>query len=140
MIKWAWRAMGGFVEGSVGAGLFATPSFGIGQFAGSLMMAHGYDNFQSGLRQTFSGSYQEPATIPFLKNFGLSHEAAHLAHEGFGIFTTVGGGMKLGIQAANMSSISRLPPITNIQSISPDEVNWWQNDWICSSRFKPDHR
>ncbi len=103
------RAMGGFVEGSVGAGLFATPSFGAGQFVGGLMIVHGYDNFQSGLWQAYSGSYQEPATIPFLKGFGFSHETAHLAHEGFGIFSTVGGGMQLGIQRAASLSISRLP-------------------------------
>jgi len=103
------RAMGGCVEGGIGAGLFALPTFGVSQFVGGLMMAHGFDNFQSGLRQTFSGSYQEPATIPFLKSFGLSHETAHLAHEGFGISTTIGGGMQLGIQRAAFQSISQLP-------------------------------
>ncbi len=103
------RAFGGFVEGGIGAGLFALPTFGVSQFVGSLMMAHGYDNFQSGLRQTISGSYQEPATIPFLKSFGLSHENAHLAHEGFGICSAIWGGMQLGIQRAAFQSISRLP-------------------------------
>ncbi len=105
------RAMGGFVEGSVGAGLFATPSFGAGQFVGGLMIVHGYDNFQSGLRQAYSGSYQEPATIPFLKGFGFSHETAHLAHEGFGIFSTVGGGMQLGLNRASTQML--LPNLGN---------------------------
>ena len=129
------RAMGGLVEGGIGAGLFALPTFGISQFAGSLMMAHGFDNFQSGLRQTFAGSYQEPATIPFLESFGLSHETAHLAHEGFGIGSAIGGGMKLAIQAANLNAITRLPSKLQIVQVEK-EITSATNSYTYHPRIR----
>ena len=129
------RAMGGLVEGGIGAGLFALPTFGISQFAGSLMMAHGFDNFQSGLRQTFSGSYQEPATIPFLESFGLSHENAHLAHEGFGICSSIWGGMQLGLYAANLNAITRLPSKLQIVQVEK-EITSATNSYTYHPRIR----
>lgn len=101
----AMRAFGGISETGIG-GALTYGSGGLATPAGFALMAHGLDNFQTGLRQAFSGKTVTPATVQLLQKTGMSYNNASLANDGVSLFGCLGATAALRIEQGVSSSIA----------------------------------
>ena len=78
------QALGGFSEACMGAGL-TTLSSGFAAPIGYAVMAHGFDQFITGISTAIRGTFQSSYTASALEKAGLSHQAANYADMGIGV-------------------------------------------------------
>ena len=101
-VQGALRATGGFVEMKIGMG-----TLGVCPPLGGFLIAHGIDNFQTGMNQAITGHYHDPLTVQLFEKTGMSHNAAHLTNDFMGIIGTLSGSA---VQIAKAASTGYLFP------------------------------
>jgi len=78
------QAVGGLAEATSGAGMILF-SEGLALPIGCAVMAHGVDNFRTGMKTAFSGSYGETATSQLLQMGGVSPQYTNIIDTGLSI-------------------------------------------------------
>jgi RHS repeat-associated protein len=126
------QAFGGLAEATIG-GTMALGTGGIAAPLGWLVMAHGFDQFITGMNTAFSRHYQYSTTNQVLQKTGMSPQTAGLIDGGL----SLAGGMG-GTAAARFNQITglqrfHLPPrqLVNRPATSPISAHLLKNKLIA---------
>jgi hypothetical protein len=84
------QAVGGLAEAGAGR-LLTLGSRGILGFIGAPIMAHGMDNYITGMNRVFSGTSQDTITSQLLQKTGMSSNVAGMVDSGISILGSFGG-------------------------------------------------
>ena len=101
-VQGSFQAFGGLVEMGVGAGMTYSTG-GLAAPLGWPVLAHGMDQFNTGIATAVSGSHRDTLTSQLLQTTGMSSQTANLIDNSFSLFGTLGGGAVLG--SARLSTL-----------------------------------
>lgn len=102
------HAFNGLVEAGIGGGMTFV-SGGIAAPLGWLVMAHGLDQFFTGMNLVFAGSLEDSVTSQLLQEMGFSPYVAGLIDNGLSIVGSLGGTAAIRTSQLAVFSNYRLP-------------------------------
>jgi len=123
-VQGAARALGGATEMTAGGSLaLSTSPTGVGPLVGGLMIAHGADQFTSGINQFITGVPYTPLTVQGGQSLGLSRDTSYFMNDLITAVSTINAS-GFSWQSSRQTLPSTASRVGNISSkASPSELN-----------------